>query len=357
MTSFPWKWSLADLPKPTRGRVFSTFACGGGSSMGYKRAGFEVVGCCEIDPKINAVYVRNLHPRHSFVMDLREFNRLDDYPQELKELDILDGSPPCSLFSTQGLREDGWGKAKKFKEGQAMQTLDDLFFVFLETVRRLRPRVVVAENVTGLIKGNAKGYVNEIVKQFKQAGYEVQLFMLNAAFMEVPQRRERVFFVANRCGFGKLDLKFDFKPIMFSEVKVGKGKQVGGDVSAVNSTMRLLDKAKRTDKTLADISARERGKNVGFGQSLVWPDMVCPTFMSSGLPGPYRMPEREIFNIDDIRNVGTFPQDYWFGDGEAEAWNNAHFMVGMSVPPSMTAHIADEIWRQWLGPAAGRGGK
>lgn len=125
---FPWKWYLKDLPKPTRGKVFSTFACGGGSSMGYKRAGYEMVGCCEIDPAINKIYKENLHPKHNFLMDLRAFNELPELPEELYHLDILDGSPPCSTFSMAGAREKGWGKEKVFREGQAKQTLDDLFF-------------------------------------------------------------------------------------------------------------------------------------------------------------------------------------------------------------------------------------
>ena len=52
----------------------------------------------------------------------------------------------------------------------------------------LRPKVVVAENVKGLIKGNAKGYVNGIVKAFDDAGYKTQIFLLNAAYMGVPQK-------------------------------------------------------------------------------------------------------------------------------------------------------------------------
>jgi DNA (cytosine-5)-methyltransferase 1 len=47
-------------------------------------------------------------------------------------LDILDGSPPCSSFSMAGNREKDWGKEKKFREGQAEQVLDNLFFDFID---------------------------------------------------------------------------------------------------------------------------------------------------------------------------------------------------------------------------------
>jgi hypothetical protein len=124
--STDWKWTMANDYPPSNGiKVFSCFACGGGSTMGYKLAGCEVLGCCEIDPKMNELYVANHHPKYNYCEDIREFNKRDDLPPELYDLDILDGSPPCTTFSMAGDREDSWGKKKKFREGQAEQTLDE----------------------------------------------------------------------------------------------------------------------------------------------------------------------------------------------------------------------------------------
>ena len=112
---FDWSWQLKDLNPEKDVKVFSTFSCGGGSSMGYKRAGFQVIGNVEIDKKINEMYKANHHPKYNFLMDLRKFNELDDLPEELYHLDILDGSPPCSTFSMAGAREQSWNKVKKSK--------------------------------------------------------------------------------------------------------------------------------------------------------------------------------------------------------------------------------------------------
>ena len=89
--------------------------------MGYKLAGFDVVGNCEIDPDMMKLYKANNHPKYSFLMDIRDFAKLpeSEVPEELKDLDILDGSPPCSVFSMAGSREDGWNVEKTFREGQA----------------------------------------------------------------------------------------------------------------------------------------------------------------------------------------------------------------------------------------------
>lgn len=197
-----WKWTMAnDYPKETNGlKVFSCFACGGGSTMGYKLAGCEVIGCCEIDPKMNEVYVKNHKPKYNYLMDIREFNKIpnEELPKELFNLDILDGSPPCTTFSMAGEREDSWGKKKKFREGQKEQTLDDLSFVFIDTAAKLKPKVVIMENVEGLIKGAAWKYVQQIYKQFWNIGYEVGHWLLKGEEMGVPQRRHRVVFVAMR---------------------------------------------------------------------------------------------------------------------------------------------------------------
>ena len=198
MHKYNYQWKLSELPVPTRGKVFSCFACGGGSSMGYKLAGFDVVGCNEIDPRMAAIYKKNLNPKYIYVEDIREFVAREDYPPELYQLDILDGSPPCSSFSMAGRRKELWGVEHKFREGQKKQVLDTLFFDFIQLAKRLQPKVVVAENVKGLLLGEAKSYVRRIYDGFDDAGYYCQHWLLNAQNMGVPQRRERVFFICLR---------------------------------------------------------------------------------------------------------------------------------------------------------------
>ena len=329
-----WKWYLKDIKQDKDVTVFSCFSCGGGSSMGYKRAGFNVIGNCEIDPRMNDIYIKNNHPKYNYQMDLRDFNKLKDLPEELYNLDILDGSPPCSTFSLAGSREKAWGKEKVFREGQKKQTLDDLFFVFLDTVEKLKPKIVVAENVTGLLKGNAKGYVNEIIRRFHNLGYEVQLFKLNAAKMNVPQTRERVFFIANNQSYKKLKLNFNEKPILFGEVRTKKGIEHHGKY---NDDLKSY---KKGDRTISDIKKRIQGKASGFNHTICDDDYVHSTLPSSAYA--FRACDKMLLSVDDCRNVSSFPQDYDFGK------ENAKYICGMSVPPNMMANIASEIYKQWL---------
>lgn len=336
---FGHRWSLADIKTDKDIKVFSIFSCGGGSTMGYKRAGFRVIGNCEIDKQINDMYVKNHHPKYNYNMDARQFLK-EDLPDELYHLDILDGSPPCSTFSMAGDREKAWNKNKAFREGQVEQRLDDLFFVFLDIVEKLKPKVVVAENVTGLLNGNAKGYVNEILKRFKELGYNVQIFRLNSAFMEVPQARERVFFIANNQGYDKLKLDFNYPQIYFGDVR---NREPGRKMSDDTKSAQLLSRKQKGDRSLADINERLYGKHSMFNQRIIWDDEVCSTVTSNGCF--YRACDNTYFTKEDFIAVQTFPYDYDFVNDSA---NNVQYVVGMSVPPNAMAHIANQIWEQWL---------
>lgn len=310
--------------------------------MGYKLAGYTVLGNCEIDPKIAAVYKANLHPKYSFVMDVREFLKLPDkeIPAELFSLDVLDGSPPCSTFSMAGQREDAWNKEKKFAEGQKLQRLDDLFFTFIDIAKRLKPKVVIAENVKGLIIGNARGYVHEIVQGFNDAGYETQLFLLNAARMGVPQKRERTFFIARRkdLNFPTLRLSFNETPIMFGEVRETHGKPFS---KKGTKTEYILKHRTRTDRNVSCICKRLKIKESGYARLIQHDHKPASTIIAGG--SLYRGYDGLLMTDIDMCNSSSFPQDYKF------TGKSVQFVCGMSVPPVMMANIAAKVAEQCFG--------
>ena len=294
-----------------------------------------MIGNVEIDRRINAMYVKNHHPKYNFNMDLRDFNVISELPEEMYALDILDGSPPCSTFSIAGERDKNWGIEKQFREGQKKQRLDDLFFVFIETVKRLKPKVVIAENVTGLLIGKARGFVNGILKGFKEIGYEVQLFRLNSALMGVPQSRERIFFIANNQKYKPLRLENHERAIRFGEVRTEHGKDF---IDQNSKYKKLLELARPGDKNIAGLHKRLYNSGSGFNNTIVSDEDVCPCMTSSGRK--FRLYDRKYFSDMDYVNVQTFPQDYDFCD------QNVQFVCGMSVPPVMMAQIASQVWEQ-----------
>ena len=340
LKSDDWKWTFTDYPKEKNGlKVFSCFACGGGSTMGYKLAGCDVIGCCEIDPKMNEIYVKNHHPKHNFLMDIRDFNAIpkEELPAELFDLDILDGSPPCTTFSMAGQREDSWGEKKKFREGQKEQTLDDLSFVFIETVKKLRPKVVIMENVEGLILGEAFNYVQQIYKQFHETGYTVCHWLLKGEQMGVPQRRHRVFFIACRNDLKVnpelFNMSFNYEPVTLRMIRDDKP---GHPIDKQSSYYRLLQFAKPHHKSIKDIRL-DIGENStsGFNDTICWPDDVPPTLRATGKTYDAEMKCR--FNKVTACHMQTFPEDYDF-------CGMVHFYIlGMSVPPIMTKRIVNRL--------------
>lgn len=330
-----WKWSFKDYPQKNGLKVFSCFACGGGSTMGYKLCGCEVIGCNEIDPRMNKVYVANHNPKYNYLEDIRDFNKRDDLPEELYNLDILDGSPPCSTFSMAGLREEAWGVEKKFREGQKAQTLDDLLFVFIETVAKLKPKVAIMENVEGLTLGNAWKYVQDIYKKFHEIGYHVKHWLLKGEDMGIPQSRHRVFFVATRLAFNLdcIDMYFNYEKVNYGKVKESKGP-----FNIDSQWYELLGKAQKGDKSLSDIRVRNGLSGGQFNCMLCWEDDVLPTLAAK--LEYYDPIERTKLSKETIRNAQTFPQDYDFGSDLA---GNVCYICGMSVPPVMIKRLVTRL--------------
>jgi DNA (cytosine-5)-methyltransferase 1 len=351
MHKFPYKWTLKDtIFTKDKGKVFSCFSCGGGSTMGYKLAGFDVLGCNEIDPKMMACYIANHEPKYSFLEPIQTFKLRNDLPKELYDLDILDGSPPCSQFSMSGDREENWGKEKKFREGQQSQILDTLFFDFIDLTKELQPKVVIAENVKGLLLGEAKKYVSKIYDQFDKAGYYVQHFLLNGSDMGLPQRRERVFFVCLRKDLGlnflyqkdlftitpKISLCFNEPEIPFSDFEhdfeLDSKKVPEGFFPYFNEC--------KPGCSMSTVSPR--GPNYWFNFIKIDPNKSLPTLASAA--------DDKIWHYEKPHPLGnghwhcgqSYPLDYDFVEDKPK------YIMGMSVPPIMMAQIATNIYEQWL---------
>lgn len=335
---FSYKWKLSDLEtvKSNGKIVFSCFACGGGLSMGYKMSGYKVIGINEIDQRMVNVYRANLDTDHVYNEPIQIFKNRENLPDELYNLDILDGSPPCSTFSGSGNREKDWGKEKKFREGQAKQVLSDLFFDFIDLSKKLKPKVVVAENVKGMLVGHARGYTKEVMKRFKDAGYRMQLFLLNSATMGVPQKRERVFFIGLRNDFDlpKLKLYFDEDPIYFKDIDLGDTVECKYITSQYQRG--VFD---RSDPLTGRTKSQKSDNTIGHYYRPV-PNRILPTIKAT--QRHFYKSGQTWLHDDEVKLASSFPMDYNNLD------EDVNYMCGMSVPPLMIHRISNEIHSQWL---------
>jgi DNA (cytosine-5)-methyltransferase 1 len=168
--------------------VISTFAGGGGSSLGYSMAGFREVLAVEWDDNAAATFRLNF-PHvplyHGDIAKLSVEEALRISGLQPGELDVFDGSPPCQGFSTAGKRDFGDKRNQLFKE-------------YVRLLRGLRPKVFVMENVSGMVKGDMKLIFAEILTELKASGYAVKARLLNAMYFGVPQSRERMIFIGVR---------------------------------------------------------------------------------------------------------------------------------------------------------------
>ena len=114
--------SMEDIVKiPFNGyNVISTFSGGGGSSLGYRMAGYRVLWINEFMQKARDTYKLNASTNTIIngkdIRDIDYEDILKEINLDVGEIDILDGSPPCASFSTQGKRDKDWGKVKSYSK-------------------------------------------------------------------------------------------------------------------------------------------------------------------------------------------------------------------------------------------------
>ena len=162
--------------KPT---ILELFAGAGGLALGIERAGLETIGLVEID----ADCVDTLHinrPKwnviHSGVEDM-------DYSQ-FRGVDIISGGFPCQAFSYSG-------KGLGFLDERG-----NLFFEMMRPIRDLKPKIVLAENVQGLLSHNNGRTISKILSTLRSEGYSVHHQLVNAVNFGVPQKRKRLIIIA-----------------------------------------------------------------------------------------------------------------------------------------------------------------
>ena len=122
-------------------KVISTFTGAGGTCLGYKMAGFDVIWASEFVDLAREVYQLN-HDTYVDGNDIRTVSGADILKKtnmKIGEIDVLEGSPPCASFSTGGKRHKHWGEVKLYSDKK--QRTDDLFDEFIRLINELKPLI------------------------------------------------------------------------------------------------------------------------------------------------------------------------------------------------------------------------
>jgi DNA (cytosine-5)-methyltransferase 1 len=350
--------------------VASLFAGAGGSSTGYRMAGYRVLWASEFVPAAQESYRINMRP--GTVLDCRDVREVQ--PGEVLaaaglargELDVLDGSPPCQAFSTAGKRAKGWGQDKTYEHG-AKQRNEELFSEYVRVLRGLMPRAFVAENVSGLVKGVAKGFFLEILADLKASGYRVGARLLDAQWLGVPQQRNRVIFVGVREDLG-LDPAFPSPlPYRYSVREaipwLGKHALQVGDASLpqrpgnsfpreeVRSLNLPCPSIQKTSESIAGAITHDvvlvEGANGFNGHEMRLTRGVAPTIQAERAVSVSTGGEKRKFTISEVMALCSFPPDYVLTGSYAQQWAR----LGNSVPPLMMRAVAEALRDRVLLPA------
>lgn len=365
--------------------VVSTFSGAGGSCLGYRMAGFNVLWASEFVPAAAEVYRLNHPNTHLDTRDIREVQPADILRRlnmDVGEIDLLDGSPPCASFSTAGKREEGWGKVKQYSDTR--QRVDDLFFEYARILEGLQPRTFIAENVSGLVRGKAKGYFKMILGALREAGYRVRARVLDAQWLGVPQRRQRLIFMGVREDLGAspvypspLDYRYTLQEaipwILSAEAQPHGPNSIDMTSLAADRPAPTLPQSRdgagyyrheivvEPESCIDGYAIADEWDKMDVGEqsekyfNLVKPklDAPCPTVtQTGGITGAASVAhptERRKFSISELKRICAFPDDFELTGSYSKRWER----LGRAVPPVMMYWIARSV-RTLLEGADGR---
>lgn len=327
-------WGAAKAPRakdaPT---VVSLFAGCGGSSLGYAMAGYREMAAVEWDDHAAGTFAANfpgvpLH--HGDIASLGSDSLMAMARMKPGQLDVLDGSPPCQGFSTAGTRR---------------KVLDDprnqLFRQYIRMLTAFKPKAIVLENVSGLVKGRMKETFCEIVEAMRAAGYDVAARLLNAMWYGVPQDRARVIFVGIRRDLGispSHPMPSCKTPVTFREAVIGAesvGPPLRGKMAAAYDVTIPGDSYA---DTLGRLGARESYYSVF---RLAWdrPSRTIVKTVSPGFNGLAHPSVRASISIAAIKRLASFPDGFRLDGKFEDQWAR----VGNSVPPLFMRAIAGHL--------------
>jgi DNA (cytosine-5)-methyltransferase 1 len=343
-------------------RVIDLFAGVGGLSLGFVKAGFDIVYANEYNKSIAAAYKLN-HP-NTFV-DTTDITKLDFEKTFLKyegKIAVVIGGPPCQGFSQKGKRI-GLEDDRNF-----------MFRQFIKVVEITKPKYFVLENVSNILTAEGGYFKDEIINKFNELGFEVEAKILKAEQFGIPQIRRRAIFLG---ALGKLNFSLpegNGKKTSVHEAISDLPRLMSGEGSEEqtyackpkNSYQKLMRKNSivvrnhfstkhsslalerlsliSVGDTKEDLPAHHRTKSIHSGTwTRLDPNGYAPTITTrfdTPSSGQFTLPDQDrCLTVREAARIQSFPDDFIFIGTKSSQM----LQVGNAVPPLLSYALANLI--------------
>lgn len=334
-------------------KLISLFSGAGGLDLGFHKAGFETVVANEYDAKICPTFRANFPNVNLIEGDIRKIKEEDfpsnqNCPQEGPyNVHGIIGGPPCQSWSEAGsLRgiEDDRGQ---------------LFYDYIRILKETQPLFFVAENVSGMLAARNSEAVKNFIKLFEEAGYYVNLKMLNANDYDVPEDRDRVFYIGFRKDLGIKEFEYpepqEYKPTLRdciwdlkdSAIPALAKNKTNGDackfpnheyfIGSYSTIFMSRNRVRSWDEPGFTVQASGRQAQLHpQAPKMIKVEQNVQIFA----PGKEDLYRR--MTVREVARVQTFPDDFKF---IYEDVNIGYKMIGNAVPVNLAYHVAMQIKR------------
>jgi hypothetical protein len=343
--------------KQLKPNVIDLFCGAGGLSLGFEKAGCNVILGIDTDVKALETFELNHQNAKSICGDITQISYKEDIKPIIgnKGIDVIIGGPPCQGMSLSGLRKIDDPRNK-------------LYLSYIRLVDEIRPKAFVIENVPGLVGLFGGKIKDNIIKKFSDMGYKIQYKILCAADYGVPQMRKRVFFVGYR--EGKFEYPIENKKYISCEMALSDlppletsfgSEKMMYETEAQNDyqkLMRLKSKyvynhvaAKHSEKVKHIISLVPAGGNYkdlpeelknSRNFHVAWtrfPDNKPAPTIDTGHRHHFHYKYNRVPTVRECARIQSFPDNFIFLGSKTQQFRQ----VGNAVPPLMAEAIAKQI--------------